>query len=146
MVMTTSADGRKRLILREGKRNKAYKDTKGIWTIGVGHTSMAGPPKVTPGLVISDEEIDEIFARDLKKYEDTVNKVLTKPVSQTQFDALVSLCFNIGQAGFARSTVVRKINAGDYKGAAEAFMLWNKPPEIIGRRKTEKKQFLEGTK
>lgn len=142
--MQTSDDGRKRLILREGKRNKAYRDTKGIWTIGVGHTSMAGPPKVTPSLVITDAEIDEIFSRDLKKYEDTVNKVLTKPVSQKQFDALVSLCFNIGQGAFARSTVVRKINAGDYKGAAEAFMLWNKPPEIIGRRRTEKKQFLEG--
>lgn len=146
MGMTTSADGRKRLILREGKRNKAYRDTKGIWTIGVGHTSMAGPPKVTANLVISNEEIDEIFARDLKKYEKTVNDSVKVPLTQVQFDALVSLCFNIGQGAFAKSSVVRRLNEGAYRAAAEAILMWNKPPEIIGRRKTEYKQFLEGTK
>lgn len=144
MTMRMSADGRQKLALREGKRLKAYKDSVGVWTIGVGHTSAAGPPAVTPDLVITDAQCDEIFARDLGKYEAAVNGAITRPVSQTSFDALVSLCFNIGPGGFAKSTVVKRINAGDLRGAAEAILMWNKPPEIMGRRRSEYQQFLSG--
>ncbi|PPE78333.1 hypothetical protein C3941_19870 [Kaistia algarum] len=139
-----SADGRQKLALREGRRLKAYKDTVGVWTIGIGHTSAAGPPTVTPDLVITDAQCDEIFMRDLGKYEAAVNGALTRPVSQTSFDALTSLCYNIGPDAFAKSTVVKRINAGDLKGAAEAFLMWNRPPEIMGRRKSEYQQFLAG--
>lgn len=142
--MSMSANGRHSLELREGKELKAYRDTKGVLTIGIGHTSMAGPPEVTPDLVITDAECDAIFARDLAKYEATVNKALNRPIPQDSFDACVSLCYNIGQGGFAGSTVVRRINEGDLKGAAEAFLLWDKPPEIIPRRKSERQQFLAG--
>jgi lysozyme len=144
MTMRMSAAGRGALTTREGKRLKAYKDSVGIWTIGIGHTSAAGPPAVTPTLVITDAQCDEIFARDLVKYETAVNGALTRPVSQTSFDALVSLCYNIGPGGFTKSTVVKRINAGDMNGAAEAFLMWNKPPEIMGRRQSERKQFLSG--
>lgn len=142
--MKMSAEGRRKLTIREGVRLKAYKDSVGVWTIGVGHTSAAGDPKVTPGLTITQAECDEIFARDLVQYERAVDKAVKVPLSQKQFDALVSLCFNIGTGGFARSSVVKRLNAGDTVGAADAFLLWNKPPEIMGRRRGERKQFLEG--
>lgn len=139
--MRMSDKGRAMLMQREGVRLKAYKDSVGVWTIGVGHTSAAGAPNVVPGLTISASECDQIFARDLVQYEDAVNTACKRPLTQNQFDACVSFCFNIGTGGFAGSTVVKRINAGDFDGAAEAFMMWSKPPEIIGRRKTEVAQF-----
>lgn len=140
--MTTSPRGRAALTGREGVRLKAYRDTKGILTIGIGHTSAAGPPRVAPGLTLTRAEVDEVFARDLAKYERTVCQAVQIPLAQHEFDALVSLCYNIGQGGFARSTVVRRLNAGDRKGAAAAILMWNKPPEIMGRRRGEYRQFL----
>lgn len=141
--MKTSDDGRAKLKRREGVRLSAYLDSVGVWTIGVGHTSAAGEPKVTPGLTITAQECDRIFARDLVKYESAVNAAVKVPIVQYEFDALTSLCYNIGPGGFARSSVVRKLNAGDRIGAAHAFMMWNKPPEIIGRRASEMRQFSE---
>jgi len=142
--MRMSKHGRKLLQTREGVRLKAYKDSVGVWTIGVGHTSAAGAPKVTSTLRITEEECDEIFSRDIVQYENAVNDAVKITITQQEFDALVSLCFNIGQGGFKRSTVVRKLNAGDREGAAKAFLMWNKPKEIIGRRASEMLQFKAG--
>jgi lysozyme len=144
--MRMSAAGRAKLKTREGERLKAYRDSVGIWTIGVGHTSMAGPPKVTPGLTITKKQSDEILGRDLAKFENAVNNAVLVPVSQDMFDAMVSLAFNIGETGFKRSTIVKRLNKGDFEGAAEAFKMWNKPPEIMGRRLSEYKQFKGGIK
>jgi lysozyme len=145
MTMRMSADGRAQLIRREGFRTKAYKDSVGVWTIGVGHTSAAGEPHVTPGLVITKAEVDEILSRDLGQYEEAVRSAVRVPLSQGQFDALVSFCFNVGVGGFRKSTVVKRLNAGNYKGAADALLMWNKPPEIMGRRRSERTQFLAAT-
>lgn len=142
--MKTSAAGRAAIAQREGNRLKAYRDTKGIWTIGVGHTAAAGEPRPKAGLIISAKQSDDILERDLADVERAVNSAVKVPVTQNQFDAMVSLAFNIGAGGFKRSTVVKRLNAGDVAGAGEAFMMWNKPPEIIGRRRTERKQFLSG--
>lgn len=139
--MKMSDEGRKRLTQREGVRLNAYKDSVGVWTIGIGHTSAAGPPNVTPGLTITAQECDAIFKRDLVQYEQAVTRAIRVPLAQHQFDALVSFGFNVGTGGFARSTVVKRINAGDMEGAAQAFMLWTKPPEITGRRRSEVVQF-----
>lgn len=139
--MRMSDQGRAMLTRREGVRLKAYLDSVGVWTIGIGHTSMAGPPTVTKDLTITRDECDAIFRRDLAQYENAVNKAVNRPLAQNQFDACVSLCYNIGTGGFARSSAVRAINAGDMDGAAKAFMMWVKPPEITGRRKTEVTQF-----
>jgi lysozyme len=141
--MRMSPQGRAQLIAREGKRLRAYKDSVGVWTIGVGHTSAAGPPAVVSGLMITDVECDQILARDLVQYEDAVNKAVKAKLNQNQFDALVSFCFNIGTGGFARSTVVKRLNIGDVRGAADAMLMWNKPAEIMGRRESEWKQFLQ---
>jgi len=139
--MKISAAGRKVLAEREGRRLKAYRDSAGVWTIGIGHTSAAGPPEVTPGLWITDAECDAIFGRDLRTYEAAVNKAVKVPLAQHEFDALVSFCYNIGPAGFARSTAVRRLNGGDRQGAAEALLMWNRPAEILSRRRGERAQF-----
>ncbi len=140
-----SADGRAKLMQREGVRTKAYRDSVGVWTIGVGHTAAAGLPKPKAGMVISRAEVDELLSRDLVQYEKAVNDAVRVALSQGQFDALVSFCFNIGTGGFKRSTVVKRLNAIDYHGAADALMMWVKPLEIRSRRESERQQFVKAT-
>lgn len=140
--MQMSANGLKALMQREGVRLKAYQDQRGIWTIGVGHTSMAGPPTVLKGLALTEAEVEAIFARDVQKYATGVNEAIKKTPTQNQFDAMVSLCYNIGVGGFTGSTVVHRFNLGDYKGAADAFLMWEKPASLASRRVAERKQFL----
>lgn len=138
-----SADGRAKLIAREGRRLLAYVDSVGVLTVGVGHTAMAGEPIPKKGMKITDAECDAILARDLLRYEEQVRDSVKVPLSQGEFDALVSLCFNIGTGAFSSSSVVKRLNAGNRKGAAEAILMWNQPFEIIGRRKTEYRQFAQ---
>lgn len=144
-ALRMSADGRARLMQREGVRTRAYRDSKGIWTIGVGHTANAGPPIPRPGMVITREEVDELLSRDLVRYENIVNRNVRVSLTQGQFDALVSICFNVESALTPKSTIVKRLNKGDYRGAAKAIMLYNKPPEIIGRRESEQQQFIRAT-
>lgn len=145
--MKTSAAGRKAITQREGNKLKAYLDSVGVLTIGVGHTSNAGPPKVTKGMTITAAESDAILSRDLATFERAVERSVKVPLSQNEFDALVSLAFNIGGGAFAKSTLVRKLNAGDKAGAAEAFLSWNKAggkvlKGLVTRRQSERRQFL----
>jgi lysozyme len=142
--MKTSDDGRRLITLREGYRLVAYQDTspKKIWTIGVGHTSAAGPPEVRMGLVLSKLEIDAILTRDLAVFEKYVNDAVKVPLAQHSFDACVSLAFNIGGPAFATSTVVKRLNSGDFKGAGDAFLMWKKPAALLKRRQAERAQFL----
>ena len=140
--MDVSKIGLDMIAKREGRRLKAYKDSVGVWTIGIGHTSAAGPPKVTPGLTITSAECDEIFARDIVQYANAVNKAVKVKLKQNEFDALVSFAYNVGSAGMARSTAIKRLNAGDRQGCADALLMWNKPPEIMGRRRSERTQFL----
>lgn len=147
--MTTSSAGRAFLTDQEGLRLKAYRDSVGVWTIGVGHTSSAGAPRVTSGMTITRQQADEILSRDLKVFEKVVNDAVKVPLTQNQFDALVSLAFNIGGGAFSRSTLVKKLNRSDYLGAADAFLSWNKGgkplrviPGLTARRKRERTLFL----
>lgn len=142
--MRMSKEGIEFLIQKEGVRTKAYRDTVGVWTIGVGHTSAAGPPKVVPGMVISSKEVYEILDRDIRKFEKYVNDGVKVPLTQNQFDALVSICFNIGGPAFLRSTFLKRINNREStKRIVEAILWWNKPPEIRGRRKKEADLFAK---
>lgn len=149
--MKTSQFGRGEIARREGTKLSAYQDSKGVWTIGTGHTSAAGDPKVSKGLKITAWEADQILSRDLGTVENTVNGNVRVPLNQNEFDALVSLVFNIGGAAFRGSTVLRKLNAGDRAGAADAFLAWNKITKggkkvalegLTSRRKAERAQFL----
>ena len=138
---TVSVAGRGALMAREGCRLSAYRDSVGVPTIGIGHTGRAGPPPVALGMTISRSEAEAIFAADLAPFEAVVCGV-TAPLTQNQFDALVSLAFNIGVRGFAGSTVVHKLDADDHTGAADAFLMWVHPPELASRRRAERAQFL----
>jgi lysozyme len=140
--MKTSAAGLEALTQREGVRYHAYQDVRGIWTIGVGHTAMAGPPHPYPGLVITPEECQIILARDVGPCENEINALVKVPMTQNQFDALVSLTFNIGIGGFRGSSVLRQLNAKQYVVAADDFLMWDHPPQLIGRRRAERAQFL----
>lgn len=135
--MKTSNLGLEKLKKREGVRQKAYLDTKGIPTIGVGHTG----PEVYMGLVWTMQQVDDAFADDIQWAEDAVNGYVKVALTQNQFDALVSFVFNIGETAFRRSTLLRVLNTGDYTEAANCFDMWHKPKEIIGRRDSEREQF-----
>lgn len=146
-VLKTSAQGRKLISQREGNELQAYKDSVGIWTIGVGHTSAAGSPQVTPGLKITAEQSDDILSKDLALFEQGVRDIVKVPLAQREFDALVSLAFNIGLGAFGKSTLVKKLNAVDKAGAANEFPKWNKAggrplAGLTKRREAERKQFL----
>lgn len=139
--MKTSDIGRKKLEDREGRKNNSYYDTKGIPTIGIGHTSDIYLKVVVP-MYITDEKIDQLLALDLLPCEHILNAYVKVPLMQHQFDALVSFIFNIGVGAFLKSTMLKKLNANDFDGAAEEFDKWVIPPEIKGRRMSEKDQFL----
>lgn len=137
--MKISDKGIEFLIKEEGEVLTAYKCQAGVWTIGVGHTG----DEVMPGLKITKEKSRELLKIDLKRFEDVVNKSIKYPIEQYQFDALVSLAFNIGVNAFANSTVVKKINAGaDMKDVEEAWKMWRMGggkilPVLVARRGRE---------
>lgn len=138
--MKMSARGRQRLTDREGKRLTAYLDTQRVWTIGVGHTAAAGMPFPKRGMTITAVECDVILEHDLIHYENLINKAVRIPLADHEFDAFVSIVFNV--ESFAKSTAVKLLNQGDRAGCAQHIMDWRKPPEITGRRHTEQSQFL----
>lgn len=127
--MKTSDSGVALIKAHEGLRLEAYPDIGYGWdraTIGYGHTSQAGPPAVTRGMKITAADADAILRADLVKFEQAVAKAVKVPLTQSQFDALVSFTFNLGPGNLGKSTLLRKLNAGDYAGAAAEFPKWNK--------------------
>lgn len=139
--MKVSDIGLMALICREGIALGWYNDSVGVATIGIGHTAMAGPPNPRVKGTMTVREAFDLFHHDVEKYAATVRSSIKRPMLQHEFDALVSICYNIGQGGFAGSTFVKKFNAGDKAGCAKAIMYWKKPKEIIGRRTSEREQF-----
>ncbi len=129
----------------EGCRLKAYQCTAGKWTIGWGHTR-----DVKEGMQITQHQADVIFSSDIESFEDGV-AYMTKGVdlTQEQFDALVSLAFNIGVTRFGTSNLLRKLLRGDVAGAAGEFEKWRLAdgkvdPGLVKRRAAEREMFLEG--
>jgi lysozyme len=105
----------------EGCRLDAYQDSAGVWTIGYGHTKG-----VKPGDRITLAESDELLREDLDFFAPNVARLVRRPMTQNQFDALVCFAFNVGtgEDGFGGSTLLEKFNAGDVPGAAEQFGRW----------------------
>ena len=126
----------------EGKRNKAYQDSKGLWTIGVGHLIKADEFYLL-NTVLTDEQVKDLFKRDLKWCEAAVDESIMVPLNQNQYDALYSLCFNIGETNFKKSEVVQHLNQNDYQKAANAFLNWANPPVLKTRRQKERELFLK---
>jgi len=143
--MKLDDNGFKALHDREGLRLKPYKDTQGIWTIAMGNTYyLDGTPvkKTDPEMSkMHAEKLANLTAIDFAKKVDALVK---SNVNQNQFNALVSLAYNIGISGFKNSTVLRLVNANPDNGKIQdAFMMWTKNPELIGRRKSEVKQYFK---
>lgn len=145
--MKTSIKGEEFIVREEGEKLKAYQDAVGIWTIGVGHTGFVDGTPVVKGLTITQAKSRDILRKDLNRFEKAINDGVKVSLSQHQFDALVSLAFNIGEGAFLRSTLLKKLNVSDFKGAAEQFLAWKNAggrPILLNRRKREKHLFETG--
>lgn len=119
--MKVHAEGLRLIKEFEGLSLAAYRDAAGVATIGYGHT--AG---VKLGDSITKAEAERLLAKDAADVAARLAKLIHVPVSANEFSALVSLAFNIGMGAFAKSTVLRRLNAADRKGAADAILLWDK--------------------
>lgn len=108
----------------EGCRLDAYQDVAGIWTIGYGHTTAAGPPTVNPGLRITQAQADEILRDDLGQFEVAVEQAVKVKLTDNQFAVLISFAFNVGIGAFHKSTLLRKLNKGDYDGVPMELGKW----------------------
>ena len=145
--MTVSPFGVDLICGFEGKRLTAYDDGVGVWTIGFGTTVYPNGIKVMKGDTCTEAQAKTYMAHDLKKFEATVNKAVTVQLNQNQFDALVSLTYNIGTNAFSKSTLVKKLNANDIRGAADQFDVWvnaggKRMQGLVNRRAKEKEVFL----
>lgn len=140
--MITSEEGKEDIKDYEGVRTKAYLDTGGVPTNGVGHTG----PDVHMGQEVSMDQVNAWLTEDLKEAEDAVNRLVKVPLTQGQFDALVSFTFNLGEEQLKKSTLLRKLNGGDYSGAANEFKRWVYDdgviqPGLVKRRYGEANRF-----
>jgi lysozyme len=150
-IMKTSDNGLHFLANKEGIRYSVYDDAtgkvikfgqkcKGNPTVGIGHLILAGEKFPYAPAKLTEKQVYDLFRKDLARYENAINKYVKVKLTQNQFDALVSFCFNIGIGGFAGSSALKYLNAGDYKGAAVALLLWRNPG-LYGRRMDEKALF-----
>lgn len=127
----------------EGLRLKAYLPTPNdVWTIGYGHTKG-----VRPGMVITEQQAEQFLRQDIAWVEEALNRYVTVPLNQNQFDALASWVFNVGAGALKSSTLLKKLNAGDYQGAANELSRWNKQKGrvltgLTNRRAKERELFL----
>jgi lysozyme len=131
----------------EGFSAKAYKDLVGVWTIGYGNTD---PRHAFEGNVISRDFAEQLLIQHIAQDEIACRQLIKVPLSQPQWDAVVSLCYNIGTGAFARSTLLRKMNQSDFTGAYSEFPRWNRAggkvvQGLVNRRKAEAELFLTGT-
>lgn len=138
--------GINRIKEHEALRLKAYKDAVGKWTIGYGHLILPHEQALI-GTTLTDGEAESLLRSDLAKAETTVNRLVKTALTGNQYDAIVSLVFNIGVGNFERSTMLVKINNGDYEGAAAEFPRWvyaegKQLPGLIARRAKEQSLFL----
>lgn len=146
--MRLDSNGLAFLSREEGLRTTPYNDSAGHATIGVGHLIHHGPVTARDlqryrGFTRADAL--KLLKADVVSREQAVERLVRVPLSQNEFNALVSLVFNIGVGGFAGSTVLRKLNAGDRRGAADAFLMWKVGgPGLIFRRRREREMFLKG--
>lgn len=132
--MKTSDRGLALIKSSEGCRLASYRCQAGVLTVGYGHTG----PDVFEGQIITQPEADMLLRLDVARFEAAVEKTCPK-LSQLQFDACVSLCYNIGESAFASSSVARLHNAGEYAAAGQAFLLWNKVKGQVSRGLTARR-------
>lgn len=149
--MNISQKGVELIQREEGFRNKAYLDSVGVWTIGYGTIKMKGVP-VKKGDICSKAEAYEWLMDEIN--EDIVphiNRLVKVPLTQDMFDVLCSFIYNLGWPAFAKSTLLKMLNAGDYAGAGDQILRWNKGrvngqmvaiDGLTNRRKREREIFV----
>lgn len=142
--LTTDAAGRAFITHEEGEKLNEYKCAAGVDTIGVGHTRG-----VTDGEKISESQSQAFLSEDLAHFEAAVNRLVTVPLNQHQFNALVSFAFNLGEGALAKSSLLKLINgkAQDAAVLTAHFTMWDnvngKPnASILARRNREAALFL----
>lgn len=141
--MRTSQSGLSLIKSFEGLRLQAYQDAVGVWTIGYGATRG-----VKSGMSISKEQAERMLLNDVQRFEPEVQRLITAPLNQNQWDALLSFTYNLGATNLESSTLRRLLNAGNYAAAAEQFARWNKAggqvlAGLTRRRQAERDLFLE---
>ncbi|MGY9371898.1 lysozyme [Citrobacter pasteurii] len=149
-MMQTSEKGIKNIKDFEGCSLTAYPDpgTGGSpWTIGYGWTHPVDGKPIKPGMTIKQETADRLLKTGLVSYENDVLKMAKVKLTQGQFDALVSFAYNVGSRALSTSTLLKKLNDGDIKGAADEFLRWNKAGGkvlngLTRRREAERALFL----
>lgn len=122
--MKTSPQGLTLIRQFEGIRLAAYQDSAGVWTIGVGHT-LTGFTRVKEGDTCTEEQAADWLVGDVEQAESCINSLVKVPLSQNQYDALVSFIFNLGCRAFSTSTLLRNLNGGSYTLAADQFPRWD---------------------
>lgn len=121
----------------EGCELTAYQCSAGVWTIGYGHTKG-----IEEGMEITQQEAEDMLVEELHEYENYINDNVTAPLSQNQFDAMVSWVYNLGPANLKSSTLLKVLNAGNYDDVPFQMRRWNKAGGVtldglIRRREAE---------
>ncbi|CAH3774075.1 glycoside hydrolase family protein [Escherichia coli] len=145
--MQTSEKGIGLIKQFEGCKLTAYQDSVGVWTIGYGWTQPVDGKLIRAGMTIKQETAERLLKTGLVSYENDVSRLVKVGLTQGQFDALVSFTYNLGVRSLSTSTLLRKLNAGDYAGAADEFLRWNKAGGnvlngLTRRREAERALFL----
>ena len=121
ILMNLGYEGTKLLKFFEGCKLTAYQDSVGVWTIGYGHTKG-----VLEGMTITQEGAEQLLQTELEEYEGYIEKYVTVPLTQNQFDALVCWVYNLGPTNFKNSTLLKELNSGNYTAAGKEITRWNK--------------------
>ena len=145
--MQTSDKGIALIKQFEGCKLTAYQDSVGAWTIGYGWTQPVDGKSIRAGMTIKQETAERLLKTGLVSYESDVSRLVKVGLTQGQFDDLVSFTYNLGARSLSTSTLLRKLNAGDYAGAADEFLRWNKAGGkvlngLTRRREAERALFL----
>jgi lysozyme len=127
----------------EGCELTAYQDSVGVWTIGYGHTKG-----VHEGMTITQEQAEQMLLTELVEYEGYIKNMVTVPLTQNQFDALVVWIYNLGPTNFGSSTLLKELNSGNYTAAGKEILRWNKAggkvlAGLVKRREAEAQLFSD---
>ncbi|GAA5098235.1 lysozyme [Bartonella acomydis] len=128
----------------------AYKNPTGEWIIGYGHTNAYGAPEIHKDMKITEVEAEKILRQDLKQFEHVVEKTVTVSLSNEQFAALVSFSYNIGTEAFCHSTLLKKLNKGNYEAVPAELLKWTRVggkrlQGLVNRRAAEVGLWAQGS-
>ena len=130
----------------EGFRPESYQDSVGVWTIGYGTTRINGQP-VKAGMTITEDQAIQYVQLEVNRLWSQIESIVKVPINDNQMNALVDFAYNLGFNALKTSTLMKKLNAGDFTGAANEFGRWVYAsgkilPGLVKRREAEKQLFL----